>query len=117
VIPADDYVSSAVVLAELRFGVAAARTPVARNQRQARLIRIERTGIQWLPFTQATSSYHAELMSVTHPHAPAKARSRDMMIAATAYELGAQLATLNVDDFRYVASLVSIVAPVPKTGR
>ncbi|MCU1529654.1 MAG: hypothetical protein JWP75_3417 [Frondihabitans sp.] len=114
VIPPDDFVSSAVVLAELHFGVAAAKNLTVRNARQARLIRIQRTGIQWLPFTESTSSFHAELMSATHPQAPGEARSRDLMIAATAYELGAQLATLNVDDFAYVGSLVSIILPTAK---
>ncbi|AMM21413.1 hypothetical protein AX769_16350 [Frondihabitans sp. PAMC 28766] len=110
-IPAGDYVSSAVVLGELHFGVATAKSISMHSQRQARLARIRRTGIQWLPYTESTATFHAELMTAIHPHAPGKARARDIMIAATAYELGASLATLNPVDFRHIDALVEIVVP------
>lgn len=110
-LPPDDVVSSAVVRAELEFGVAVARSAEAHAQRQGRLTRLVRSGLQWLPFTESTATFHAELMHAVHPEAPGKARSRDLMIAATAYELGARLATLNPADFRHVDSKLEIVVP------
>lgn len=110
-LPAGDYVSSAVVLAELEFGVAVAKTAASHRLRRARLARLRRSGLQWLPFVESTATFHAELMSMVHPHAPGKARARDLMIAATAYELGAELATLNPGDFDRLSSRVEIVVP------
>lgn len=110
-VPDDAYVSSAVVLAELEFGVAVSRSAGQYNQRRARLMRVRQTGIQWLPFTDATATFHAELMSLIHPHAPGKARARDIMIAATACELGARLATRNRGDFVHLESRLDIVVP------
>ncbi|ROQ40108.1 hypothetical protein EDF46_1745 [Frondihabitans sp. PhB188] len=98
-------VGSAVV------GVAVATSAVAHAERRSLLARLANARMQWLPYTDATATFHAELMEVTHPHAPGKARSRDLMIAATAYELGASLATLNPGDFRHVEHLVPIVVP------
>lgn len=114
-VPDDDYVSSAVVLAELEFGVAVAKDVVAHTKRRARLARLRSTNLQWLPFTASTATFNAELMSAVHPHAPAKARARDLMIAATAYELGASLATLNPSDFAQIDSLVHVIEP-PRLG-
>lgn len=107
----DDYVGSAVVLAELEFGVSTARDVVTQSTRRATLAKFQSAHFQWLPYVESTARFHAELMHATHRHAPAKARSRDLMIAATAYELGASLATLNPVDFRYVDHLVPIVVP------
>lgn len=110
-LPSDAAVSSAVVRAELEFGVAVATSAVVHAERRSLLARLANAKMQWLPYTDATATFHAELMEVTHPHAPGKARSRDLMIAATAYELGASLATLNPGDFRHVEHLVPIVVP------
>lgn len=110
-LPDDHLVSSAVVLAELHFGVATARGAEQHSTRRSRIAKFESARFQWLPYSDSTAAFHAELMHATHGHAPAKARSRDLMIAATAYELGASLATLNPDDFRYIAHLVPVIVP------
>ncbi|RKR75227.1 PIN domain-containing protein [Frondihabitans australicus] len=113
-LPDEPYVSSVVVLAELEFGIAAAKTADLYNERRTRLARLRASGFQWHPYLESTATYHAELMSLVHPHAPSHTRSRDLMIAATAFELGAKLATLNPGDFRYVASRVEILVPTPR---
>lgn len=110
-IPVGAYASSSIVLAELEFGVATAATAREHVVRLTNLARFQAADLQWLPYTDSTATFHAELMDATHPQAPAKARARDLMIAATAYEHGATLATLNPKDLRYVGHLVDIVVP------
>lgn len=111
-LPDEPIALSAIVLAELRFGMEAATTAEHRHERTARLAWIEATlGTEWLPFDMAAARGYAALAARVAQTRPAHARSKDIMLAGHAHSLGAQLLTFNAKDFELVSDQVEIVVP------
>lgn len=101
---------SAITLAELHFGVLVAKTADARAERLRRLLFIERT-FDALPVDGAVADSYGRLASavVLDGRSP-RARSMDLLIAATADAHGARLYTRNPADFRGLADFIEVVS-------
>ena len=107
-----DIAISVVSIAELQFGVLVAPDDERRAHRLARLSAILRN-FEPLPVDSAVAASYGELAAATsRAGRKATARSRDLMIAATAHAHGARLVTSNVDDVKHLASLIEIVETV-----
>lgn len=107
--------SSMLCLAELEFGVHAARNATERSARVRRLA-LYRARFEWIPFEEPDAASYGVLASRVAPHRPSHARSAAIMIAAQALTLGVPLLTRNVRDFALVSDLVEILdgnSPVP----
>lgn len=99
---------SAVTLAELHFGVLVARTQPVRAERLRRLLLLERT-FDALPLDAAVAASYGQLASaVAAAGRKPRARSMDLLIAATAHAHSARLYTRNPDDFRGLEDLLDI---------
>jgi len=99
---------SAVSVAELHFGVLKAPTEAARAERLRLLTDVERR-FDALPVDDAVAaSYGAVAAAVVRAGRQPRARSMDLLIAATAHAHGAALYTYNVDDFRGLEGLVQV---------
>jgi toxin FitB len=102
---------SAVSIAELHFGVLVARTGAARAERLRRLTEVERR-FDPLPVDDAVAASYGELAAaVVRAGRQPRARSMDLLIAATAHAHDAVLFTHNPDDFRGLAHLVQVIGP------
>ncbi len=101
---------SAITLAELHFGVLVAKTPDIRAERLRRLVQIERE-FDALPVDDDVADGYGRLASavVLEGRNP-RARSMDLLIAATAYAHGARLYTCNPSDFLGLADFIDVVA-------
>jgi predicted nucleic acid-binding protein len=108
-LPAEMAVS-ALTLAELAGGPAAATNPSVRADRMERLQRVEAT-LEALPFDPACARAFGRVCAevVAAGRKPRGARSVDLMIAATALAHGIPLYTLNAADLRGLGDLVEIV--------
>ena len=100
---------SAISVAELHFGVLVARTADARALRLARLSRVQRRFAP-LPVDEAVAESYGQIAAHVaaagrHP----RARTMDLLIAATAHVHGAVLYTRNADDFRGLEGFVEVV--------
>ena len=100
---------SAITLAELQFGVLAAKTPQVRAERLRRL-----SILQWrfdaLQVDEAVSiSYGRLAAAVVQAGRQPRGRVMDLLIAATAHAHGARLYTRNVSDFAGLEDLVDVV--------
>ncbi len=108
---------SAVTLAELSAGPAAARTGDERARRQERLQRVEAT-FDPLPFgadeARAYGRVHAAVLA--HGRQPRR-RFADLLIAATAVAQQLPLVTRNPEDFAGLHGLVATVALPPTSGK
>jgi predicted nucleic acid-binding protein/antitoxin (DNA-binding transcriptional repressor) of toxin-antitoxin stability system len=102
---------SALTLAELAAGPHVATTTKERGVRQERLQRVEAT-FDALPFDAgAARAYGRVYAAVTSTGRKARgARAVDLLIAATAAACDLPLYTRNVDDFRGLEDVVSVVA-------
>ncbi len=102
---------SAVSLAELHFGVLVARTNDERARRLRLVTSLERS-FDPLPVDEAVAASYGQLAAAVvsagrHP----RARSLDLLIAATAHAHEARLYTRNADDFRGLENLVEVLEP------
>ena len=105
-----DLAISSVTLAELHFGVLVAKERPVRAERLRRLLVLQRT-FDALPLDEAVAASYGQIAAAVvdvgrHP----RARSMDLLIAATAHAHSARLYTRNVSDFRGVHDLVDVVA-------
>ncbi|OZM79762.1 type II toxin-antitoxin system VapC family toxin [Pseudonocardia sp. MH-G8] len=101
---------SAVTVAELHFGVLVAREPAVRAERLRRLSVLQRT-FDPLPVDDAVAASYGQLASaVVAAGRQPRARTMDLLIAATAHAHSARLYTRNIDDFVGITDLVDVVA-------
>lgn len=101
---------SAVTLAELHFGVLVAQERSTRAERLRRLSILQRQ-FDALPMDDAVAnSYGQVAAAVVDAGRQPRARSMDLLIAATAHAHSARLYTRNADDFLGADSLVDVVA-------
>lgn len=105
-----DIAISVVSVAVLQSGVLVAPDDERRAHRLARLSAVLRS-FEPLRVDAAVAASHGELAAATHRAGrKASARSRDLMIAATAHAHGARLVTANVGDVSHLGSLIEVVA-------
>jgi predicted nucleic acid-binding protein len=106
---AGELAISAVTLAELHFGVLVARKGSVRAERLRRLMLLERT-FDALPLDgTVAASYGQVAAAVVEAGRQPRARSMDLLIAATAHAHAARLYTRNPDDFAGLGDLVHVV--------
>jgi len=100
---------SAITLAELHFGVLVAKQRKVRAQRLRRLLVLQRT-FDALPVDEAVAaSYGQVAAAVVDAGRQPRARSMDLLIAATAHAHSARLYTRNAGDFDGLDDLVDVV--------
>jgi predicted nucleic acid-binding protein len=100
---------SAVTLAELHFGVLVARDPATRAERLRRLSVLQRR-FDALPLDDAVAASYGEIAAaVVQAGRQPRARTMDLLIAATAHAHSARLYTRNPDDFIGADKHVEIV--------
>lgn len=101
---------SAGTLAELHFGVLVAKERGARAERLRRLSFLQRQ-FDALPIDDAVAASYGQLAAaVVEAGRQPRARSMDLLIAATAHAHSARLYTRNADDFVGADSLIDVVA-------
>lgn len=100
---------SAITLAELHFGVLVAKQRKVRAERLRRLLVLQRT-FDALPLDEAVAASYGQVAAavVDAGHQP-RARSMDLLIAASAHAHSARLYTRNPDDFEGLDDLVDVV--------
>lgn len=104
-----DLAISSVTLAELHFGVLVAKQQQTRAERLRRLLLLQRT-FDALPVDdKVVASYGQLAAAVVEANRQLRARSLDLLIAATAHAHSARLYTRNPEDFRGIEGLVDIV--------
>ena len=100
---------SVVTVAELHFGVLIARDQAIRAERLRRLSVLQRA-FDPLPVDDAVAASYGQLAAaVVAAGRQPRARTLDLLIAATAHAHGARLYTRNPDDFRGLDDLVEVV--------
>lgn len=101
---------SAVTLAELHFGVLVAEERGIRAERLRRLLTLQQS-FDALTVDGAVAASYGQLASaVVDAGRKPRARSMDLLIAATAHAHAARLYTRNINDFRGLDDLVEVVA-------
>ncbi len=101
---------SAITLAELHFGVLVAKERVVRAERLRRLLALQRS-FDALPLDDAVAASYGHIAAaVVDAGRQPRARSMDLLIAATAHAHSARLYTRNGDDFIGLDNLIEIVA-------
>ena len=101
---------SAVTLAELHFGVLVAKDQSVRAERLRRLLMLQRT-FDAVPVDNAVAASYGQLAAaIVEAGRRPRARSMDLLIAATAHAHSARLYTRNGADFVGLEGLVEIVA-------
>lgn len=104
-----DLAISAITLAELHFGVLVANEPRARAERLRRLSILQRR-FDALPVDDAVADSYGQLSAaVVAVGRRPRARSLDLLIAATAHAHSARLYTRNEEDLRGLEDLIDIV--------
>jgi len=100
---------SAVSIAELEFGVLVTQDPEKRALRLARLSAILRS-FDPLPVDSYVAASYGRLAALTQEAGrKTRARSMDLLIAATAHAHGAILITANVSDFDHLLGVLEVV--------
>jgi predicted nucleic acid-binding protein len=100
---------SAITLAEVHFGVLVAKGRAVRAERLRRLLALQRT-FDALPLDEAVAASYGQIAAaVVEAGRRPRARSMDLLIAATAHAHSARLYTRNHDDFLGLDELVDIV--------
>ncbi len=100
---------SAVTVAELHFGILVAQEQNVRAERLRRLLSLQRD-FDALPVDEAVAACYGQVAAaVVEPGRQPRARSMDLLIAATARAHSARLYTRNPADFHGLDSLVHIV--------
>lgn len=97
---------SAITLAELHFGVLVAKRPEVRAERLRRLSILQRT-FDALPLDDTVAVSYGQIAAAGRQP---RARSLDLLIAATAHAHSARLYTRNPADFTGLDGLVDVVA-------
>lgn len=101
---------STITLAELHFGVLVAKLPEVRAERLRRLSVLQRS-FDALPLTASVAASYGHIAAaVTAAGRQPRARSMDLLIAATAHAHSARLYTRNPGDFAGLDGLVDVVA-------
>ena len=104
-----DLAISSVTLAELHFGVLVAKQQQTRAERLRRLLLLQRT-FDALPVDDKVAASYGQLAAaVVEAGRRPRARSLDLLIAATAHAHSARLYTRNPEDFRGIERLVDII--------
>ena len=104
-----DLAISALTLAELHFGVLVAKQQQTRAERLRRLLLLRRT-FDALPIDEKVAASYGQLAAaVVEAGRQPRARSLDLLIAATAHAHSARLYTRNAADFLGIEGLVDIV--------
>lgn len=100
---------SAITLAELHFGVLVAKEQKVRSERLRRLLVVQRK-FDALPVDDGVAaSYGQVAAAVVEMGRQPRARSMDLLIAATAHAYSARLYTRNADDFDGLDDLIEVV--------
>ncbi len=100
---------SAATLAELHFGVLVASDPGVRAERLRRLSILQRH-FDALPMDEAVAaSYGQVAAAVARTGRQPRARTMDLLIAATAHANSARIYTRNARDFVGADSLVEVI--------
>lgn len=100
---------SAATVAELHFGVLVARTDSLRAERLQRLTALQRR-FDALPVDDAVAaSYGMIAAAVVRAGRQPRARTMDLIIAATAHAHAARLYTRNPSDFVGLDDLIQII--------
>ena len=100
---------SVISVAELHFGVLVAASAEIRAIRLTRLSRLQRR-FDPLPVDDAVADSYGQLAAhVVASGQQPRARTMDLLIAATAHVHGAVLYTRNTDDFRGLESFITVV--------
>lgn len=101
---------SSATLAELHFGVLVATKASVRAERLRRLSILERQ-FDALPVDEAVAASYGQLAAaVAKAGRQPRARTMDLLIAATAHAHSARVYTRNAKDFVGAGSLVEVVA-------
>lgn len=101
---------SSVTLAELHFGVLVAKTAETRAERLRRLSVLQRQ-FDALPLDEAVAASYGQIAAaVVQAGRQPRARTMDLLIAATAHAHSARLYTRNPDDFVGADKYVEIVS-------
>jgi predicted nucleic acid-binding protein len=109
VLPGELAISAATV-AELHFGVLVAGDPARRAERLRRLTALQRD-FDALPVDDAVAASYGQLAAaVVAAGRQPRARTMDLLIAATAYAHDASLYTRNAKDFVGLDGLVEIIS-------
>jgi toxin FitB len=104
-----DLAVGVVTVAELHFGVLVAREQSVRAERLRRLSVLQRA-FEPLPVDDAVAASYGQLAAaVVAAGRQPRARTMDLLIAATAHAHDAALYTRNPDDFRGLAGLVEVI--------
>lgn len=105
-----DLAISSVTLAELHFGVLVAKERTVRAERLRRLLVLQRA-FDALPLDEAVAASYGQIAAaVVDVGRQPRARSMNLIIAATAHAHSARLYTRNVSDFHGLHDLVDVVA-------
>lgn len=100
---------SAITLAELQFGVLIAKELRVRGERLRRLSVLQRR-FDALPVDEAVADSYGQLAAaVVQAGRQPRARSMDLLIAATAHAHAARLYTRNQRDLQGIEDLVDVV--------
>ena len=100
---------SAATVAELHFGVLVAREARVRAERLRRLTLLQRL-FDALPIDDAVAASYGQMAAaVVAAGRQPRARTMDLLIAATAHAHSARLYTRNGDDFLGLDGLVEVV--------
>ena len=100
---------SAATLAELHFGVLVARERAVRAERLRRLSLLQRR-FDALPVDEAVAASYGQLAAaVTAVGRQPRARTMDLLIAATAHAHGARLYTRNAADLKGADTLLDVI--------
>lgn len=100
---------SAITLAELHFGVLVAQQQAVRSERLRRLLIVQRKFDALAVDEVVAASYGRVSAAVVDAGRQPRARSMDLLIAATAHAHSARLYTRNADDFGGLGELVDVV--------
>lgn len=102
---------SAATLAELHFGVLVAKNAETRAERLRRLSVLQRQ-FDALPLDEAVAASYGEIAAaVAQADRKPRARTMDLIIAATAHAHAARLYTRNPGDFAGLDKYVEVVTP------
>ncbi|MGD9622330.1 MAG: type II toxin-antitoxin system VapC family toxin [Mycolicibacterium sp.] len=100
---------SSITLAELHFGVLVAKTQSARAERLRRLLVLQRT-FDALPVNDAVAASYGQLAAaVVEAGRKPRARSMDLLIAATAHAHSARLYTRNAADLTGLEDFIEVI--------